>query len=572
VGISDECPEQRLSERIGDIRYPANGAIGVSLRVVVEQRATREVGAMKSIAVCCGFNHYEGAPALGRAVNDAALLYGKLTANTAFNSDPSVIGLGELFTQKTSADAILAALGRAAAGPAELVWFSFSGHAAVCPGGELRLLLPEWRSQDSDAEQRRFSLGARELEEVWRPHLRRKKLLILLDTCHSGAFGGDVMSRDVSPGLESRVASAGAVVISSCSSGQLALDGHAGDRELYGAFTSGVLEVLDEHMCAGDSLTVLALFLAAKRKITNGQVPTLHVNGLTDDFLVLARTAGPALAPPEPGISRMQLDVPSKLVSELESFLSGVVEINRNQRIGLAHAKRELAGLANEVSKYQDDIFTVPDHNANATEAFDRAHTYIIGCTTPAYFDEWRRSGIWLCRANEEFVKNGGHVTRFFFVRRDFRDRVPHLLEAVRDQLRAGIRVVVVHVDSYGPTVLQEVLKNPRPDDLSALECAFVDGEVFLKTHFVANGDLTIEVDQRALRCRSEYKARLRPFLDSRNGTLSIACFMPGNDKEVVLAELTVAEVDRLKQELDVALGVADGEPGAASAPRRRAS
>ncbi len=62
--------------------------------------------------------------------------------------------------------------------------------------------------------------------------------------------------------------------------------------------------------------------------------------------------------------------------------------------------------------------------------------------------------------------------------------------------------------------------RDPRPDDLSSLECAFVDGKIFLKTHFVTNGDLQVEVDQRPTRCQNEYRTRLRPFLSPLNGGL----------------------------------------------------
>jgi len=125
----------------------------------------------------------------------------------------------------------------------------------------------------------------------------------------------------------------------------------------------------------------------------------------------------------------------------------------------------------------------------------------------------------------------------------------------------------VVDVDSYGPTVLQEVFKDPRPDDLNSLECAFIDGQVFLKTHFAANDDLKIEVDQRPTRCKNEYKTHLRPFLDSRNGTLSEASLKPGNQHEVALRELTPGEVDGLKQQLEDDLEVHRRPPGAPEPP-----
>jgi hypothetical protein len=516
---------------------------------------------MKGIAICCGFNNYEDANPLARAVNDAAILYATLTGNAAFHSDPGLVGAGEVFTQKTSSDAILAAFRKAAASAAELVWFSFSGHAVVSHTGELRLLLPEWRSNSSDEDSRRFSIGAHELEEAMRPHLASKKFVVILDTCYSGAFGADTPTRHVRRPIEDR--SAGAVVITACSRDQLAADGHGGLPRLNGAFTHAVIGVLQDHTRTKASLSVLELFLGVKRKIHNGQSPTLNVNGLTDDFLIFTEAANAPNAPPSEGISRLLVEVPTKLKGELMKLFDVLVEIRKSHRVGLVHAERQLACLANEFYKYRDDTFLVPGYNSHAAEALDNARKYIIGCTTPAYFDEWHRGGIGLRRANELFVQRGGRVTRFFFVRRDFQDRAPGMLGVIRDHVRAKIRVVVVNVDSYGPTVLQEVFKNPRPEDLSSLECTFVDGKVFLKTIFAANGDLMTEVGQGSNRCQNEYSTQLRPFLDSRHGTLSEAAPKPGHPDEVVLRELTAGEVDLLKQQLEDDLALPWGPQGA---------
>ncbi len=505
---------------------------------------------MKGIAICCGFNKYEEATPLARAVNDAALLYAKLTGNEAFHSDPSLVGAGEVFTQKTTAEAILSAFRRAAAGAADLVWFSFSGHAAISATGELRLLLPEWCSGGSEENQRRFSIGAHDLEAVLRTHLTNKKFLVVLDACHSGAFGSGVVMRDVMRPIEEQIASAGAVVISSCTRSQLAVDGYLGRPGLNGAFTKALIEVLEDHARARTALSVLRLFAEVKRRLSNGQVPTLYANGLTEDFLILT-DAGNARREPEPqGISRVLVEVPTNLEDVLKEFLESVVEIQKRRRVGLVHAEQQLASLANEFYKYRDNTFVVSGYNSDAVEAFENARRSIVGCTTPAYCDEWHRSGVRLRRANEQFIQKGGRVTRFFFVRQHFQERTRGMLGVIHDHVKARIRVVLVNVDSYGPTVLQQVFRNPRADDLSSLECAFIDGQVFLKTHFAANGDLNIEVDQRPTRCRYEYRTQLQPFLDSRNGTLSEASLKPGSPDELVFRELTTGEVDSLRQQL----------------------
>lgn len=94
-----------------------------------------------------------------------------------------------MFTQRTSADAILAAFTRVATSSAELVWFSFSGHAMVSGDGELRLLLADWRRDASEANKRRYSIGAGQIQSVLRSRLASKKFVVVLDTCRSGAFG-----------------------------------------------------------------------------------------------------------------------------------------------------------------------------------------------------------------------------------------------------------------------------------------------------------------------------------------------------------------------------------------------
>lgn len=285
--------------------------------------------------------------------------FGYIDLHEAFHSDPSLVGACELFTQKTSAEAILAAFRRAAASTAELVWFSFSGHAVVTSTGELRLLLPEWCSHSSDEDKRRFSIGAQELEGVLRSRLASKKFLVILDTCYSGAFGGGAVTRDVLRPIEERIMSAGAVVISSCTRDQLAVDGHVGRADLNGAFTHAIIEVLKDHARSRSALSVLDLFREVKANLTNGQVPTLYANGLTDDFAIFTEAARARLEPIPEGISCVPLEVPTKLKDELMEFLESVVEICKRGRVGLFHAERQLASLSNEFYKYRDNTFVV---------------------------------------------------------------------------------------------------------------------------------------------------------------------------------------------------------------------
>jgi hypothetical protein len=245
---------------------------------------------LKGIALCCGFNDYDVKP-LRRAVNDAAMLYTKLIESGMYNADPDLIGHGMLFTGRTSGRAILDAFTRAALSTADLVWFSFSGHSVISENGELRLLLPGWRQDGSEDGKRMYSIGADEIENALRSHPANKKFVIVLDSCQSGAFGNGLVTRDVTMPIEQRIASAGAVVISSCTKDQLAADGHIESRDLNGEFTGAVIETLEYHARTGTPLKVLQLFSSAKDKIKNGQTPTLYTYRLTDDFLVFGKAS-----------------------------------------------------------------------------------------------------------------------------------------------------------------------------------------------------------------------------------------------------------------------------------------
>jgi hypothetical protein len=506
---------------------------------------------MRGVAVCCGFNSYRGRP-LSTAVNDAAILYTRLTESGNFDAAPDGMK-SELFSQPTSANAVLAAFTRAALSSAELVWFSFSGHAIVTRAGELRLLLPDWQPDASEIDQRTYSIGADEIGNVLQSRLGNKKFVVVLDTCYSGAFGPIGATRDVGPAVQKQIVSAGAVVISSCAGDQLAGDGHPELGERNGAFTAAVIEVLDAHAATRTPLSVLQLFQETKDRVRNGQLPTLYVNGLTEDFVI---AGNPVRPDPPDGIATLSAEVPVMLKDEISAFLNSVVHLRRRRRVGLIHAQRQLERLAAEFYCYGDDAFVVPGDNSNVIEAFDTARRCIVGCTTPAYVEEWRRHGSGLLAANRELISRRGRVVRFFFVRDDSESRDRAVLDLIRDHVEAGILAVVVNVNSFGRAVLQEVFKDRRPDDLNTLECAFVDGKIFLRTHFAVNGELRIELDQRPTRCHNEYKTQLRPFLTS-DGLLLGASLCRDRDEGVELSPLQIDDIGELRQQLESDLGVA---------------
>ncbi len=289
----------------------------------------------------------------------------------------------------------------------------------------------------------------------------------------------------------------------------------------------------------------------------NGQRPTLYANGLTEDFPIL----GPGGVLEGEGaagdIVRVSVEVPRKLEHELGSFLKSVVKIARKQRVGLVDAKRQLLRLAGEFMRYDDDAFVVSGANANVVEAFDGARECVIGCTTQPSFEEWHRSGIALLTANEMFIQQrGGRVFRFFFVQDDFQDRVPGAINVIRDQVKAGVHAVLVHVASFASSVLEAVFNDPAPRDLSSLECAFVDDKIFLKVHFIANGHSKIEIDQGSTRCKYEYKTLLQPFLSAGHGRFfGISVDSVRND-EVIFTPLARSEVAALRRQLESDLGL----------------
>lgn len=516
---------------------------------------------MGSVAVCCGFNHYEHVPVLTCALNDAVHPYAELTRNPSFNADPSLARLGKLFTQRTtSADEVLGAFAVAVRSHAELVWFSFSGHAMVSSGGELRLLLPEWRADATPEERRRRSIRARDLEDLMRPHLASKKFVIVLDTCFSGAYGSGDLPRDLGQVLEGRIASAGAVVLSACAADEVASDGQL----VNGAFTGALIEVLREHSTACTALTVFELFCETRRRLRNGQRPTLHAAGLTDDFAILA-AAGTAAAD---DVERRWLEIPRRIESVVTSVLANASHIHRAGRVGLVHAERTLQRLAGELYMYAEGRFAVSGTNDNVVEAFEGARECIVGCTTPRYFDEWLRSGIALLAANEQFIrKRGGRVVRFFFVHDDLQDRAPGAVNVIRDHVRAGVRVVIVLVPSFGAGVMRAVFNDPEPRDLSALEQVFVDGRLFMKVNYIADGHSDIEIDQSSERCRYQYRTQLKPFLDSHHGRFFGAALDAGSDDQVSFRQLLPAELEELRRQLERDLGI---EPSAA--PRQLAA
>jgi hypothetical protein len=257
----------------------------------------------------------------------------------------------------------------------------------------------------------------------------------------------------------------------------------------------------------------------------------------------------------------MSVAVPRAIEHELASFLKSLVRIARKKHVGLVDAKGQLQRLAAAFDRYDEYSFVVDGTNANVVQAFDEARECIVGCTTQPYFDEWHRTGIALLTANEQFIQNrGGRVVRFFFVEDDFQDRVPGAINMIRGQLEAGIRAVIVHVASFGPAVMQAVFNDPCPRDLSLLECAFVDGKIFLKVMFIRHGVSKIEIDQRARRCQHEYQALLQPFLSAPHGRLFGARLDPADRHNVVFDLLGKPAVDALRCQLECDLGIASQE------------
>lgn len=253
---------------------------------------------------------------------------------------------------------------------------------------------------------------------------------------------------------------------------------------------------------------------------------------------------------PNQGLERITLDVPSKLVNELRTFVDNVVAIKRSGYIGLDAAERQLERLAGEFYKYRAPRYVVRDFSVNVTEAYSNAKSMIVACTTPSYFDDWRDNGGGrsLLYANEEFVRlKQGRVIRFFFVQDDdYERRHTGIGNILRSHVTKNVEAIVVVVSAYGEDVLKQVFGD-GPTDLDLLECAFVDSGIFMRTIFEKD-DTSVEVAQEPQICNVEYRQRLRPFLVSRPNRMFRATLAKDRPEEIVFGEqLSDAEVNKLR-------------------------
>jgi len=247
---------------------------------------------MRGVALCCGFNAYREAP-LVTAVNDATSVHSTLMSNRLYGRDAALMRTSKPITHDTAtADDVLSALKAIASGPADLIWFSFSGHGLVA-NGELQLLLPLWaKSRNS-----RYSIRSAALEAILRQY-RDKRFVIVLDACHTGAFGmrGPRYLRDAPRDVEPDVVAQpridpGVVVLSSCARDQRASDGGVTGGLINGLFTHCLLTLLRSHQQANTTLSALRLFLDVaslmRSQYASEQRPILYANGLVDDFTIL---------------------------------------------------------------------------------------------------------------------------------------------------------------------------------------------------------------------------------------------------------------------------------------------
>jgi len=256
---------------------------------------------MRGVALCCGFNAYKEAP-LVTAVNDATSFHSTLMANRLYGRDAALMRMSKPITHDTAtADHVLSELRTIASGPADLIWFSFSGHGLV-DKGELQLLLPLW-ARHRDAK---YTIGSTAIEAILRQH-QDKRFVIVLDACQTGAFGlrgpRRLGARDVaSARLRESLATPGVVVLSSCGRDQHASDGDVSGGMINGLFTHCLLTLLRSHQQANTTLSALRLFLDVaglmRTQYASAQRPMLHANGIADDFTVLLGDDATSACPP----------------------------------------------------------------------------------------------------------------------------------------------------------------------------------------------------------------------------------------------------------------------------------
>jgi cellulose biosynthesis protein BcsQ len=139
-----------------------------------------------------------------------------------------------------------------------------------------------------DADVDRPMASAFAVQEVWAllDNLKTRRLLILLDTCFSGAFAGDSRGFVLGPARGEtgssddflQIEGHGRVVVSACGPNQVAREN---PKEGHGIFTRSLLAALERGTASGDRTAGVTQLMSViredvQRETRNAQTPSLH--------------------------------------------------------------------------------------------------------------------------------------------------------------------------------------------------------------------------------------------------------------------------------------------------------
>lgn len=298
-------------------------------------------GRLKKHALIIGINAYEnraqGIPSLRYAVRDAKAMYAALTDSRRGGFSPDNVQLlcddGPIHPTSSNIGRALTRLA-ARAGETDLVFVFFSGHGLEEEGRAY--LLPS--NADLDA----LDYTALERDAFIRQidKLRAKKVVVVLDACHSGGVsrGGKAAGREalLTPKYYDQFASArGRAFIASCSGGELSWEDEESRQGVFtGALVKGISGAADRAPADGVvSLFELRGYIEEEveewaRKKGKSQHPQVNLESTFGDIPL--------------ALNRQFLDLATRALQAMEaearSLRSQVVEIPELAPEEVAHA------------------------------------------------------------------------------------------------------------------------------------------------------------------------------------------------------------------------------------------
>jgi WD40 repeat protein len=230
-------------------------------------------------------------PPLSLAVADAKALaaemqkagagmYSEVRVTEALDADATAAGLEQ-------------AIARVATGiAARDTFILFAAAHGISAGGRFYLIPQDYQGGDNPDSLARLAIGQDRLQDWVANRIKAKKVLILLDTCESGALvSGYTKSRTDSPASEAAVGrlheATGRPVLTAAASGKPAFEGHNG----HGVFTFAVMDALHKGDSNGNGIIELSELVSHVQELVpklagklNGRsVTAVAARGFTDD-------------------------------------------------------------------------------------------------------------------------------------------------------------------------------------------------------------------------------------------------------------------------------------------------